>query len=160
MGAILIRGKNSILAWGFGSWKETSLPLEFWSMAIWFSFFKSTSFLNISPYFAPLTGYIKDFANVLFPEGKKAVAMKGNPIVHSTATLQDVINILKAVLQDDKLIKDHQSALSVLSKHLAPGDLVSLSGWDPVEAPRNPSKAKPQLIMTPTKRRAKLLGKC
>jgi hypothetical protein len=122
------------------------------------SYFEDNIVSNISPYFSPLKGYIKDFWKALIPE-RETIASNGRKVVHSTSTPQDVINVLKAALRDENLIKEHVSPPSVLGKRSAPGDLVGLGGWDPAEVPTNPSTANAKLTATPTKRRAMLLGK-
>ena len=127
------------------------------------SFFEDQIVSNISPYFDPIKVYIRDFWKALVPE-REILASQGRKVVHSTSTPQDVINVFKAALLDDELIKQHNrahmtgSTSSVLGKRSAPGDLIGLGGWDPETVPKNITKANPKLNPTP-KRKAMLMRK-
>jgi hypothetical protein len=110
------------------------------------SHFDSHILSGISPYFFPLKDHIKNFWTALIPE-RESMASDGKRVVHSTATAEDIVNVLKAALQDKKLISAHRSvSSSVLGKRSVPGDLVvGSNGWDPVKASKNLRTASPKL---------------
>lgn len=115
---------------------------------------------SISPYFYPLKEHIKDFWKTLIPQ-RENMASDGKRVVHSTATPQDIINVLKAALEDEKLISAHRSpeAMTVLGKRAVPGDLVAArTGWDPAKASRRLRTADPKLTPRPS-RRSKFMEK-
>jgi hypothetical protein len=112
----------------------------------------------ISPYFFPLRVYIRDFWKTMVPEREK-IASKGEEVVHSTATVHDIINVFKAALRDEDLINAARKSSTVLGKRSAPGDLVTgLTGWDPVKVHRISRAASPKLSPRPT-RKAKFMAK-
>ena len=77
----------------------------------------------------------------------------GEQAAHSTATAQDIINVLKTALQDRKLIDAHLSAPpSILGKCSAPGDLFVGSGWDPAKESRALRTANPRVAPRPRRR--------
>ena len=75
----------------------------------------------------------------------------------STATCQDIIQIIKVALLDQALIHEARKATS-LGKHLHPGELITAkNGWDAVKILKTmKSKAK---ITSKVPRQAKLMGK-
>lgn len=94
----------------------------------------------------------------MVPEREK-IASNGEKVVHSTATVLDIINVFKAALQDEDLIKAARKSSTVLGKRSAPGDLVAgSSGWDPVKVHRISQAASPKLSPRTT-RKAKFMAK-
>ena len=116
------------------------------------SHFDSHILSKISPYFFPLKDYIKGIWKALIPQ-RETMASVGEQAAHSTATAQDIINVLKTALQDRKLIDAHLSAPpSVLGKRSAPGDLFVGSGWDPAKESRALRTANPRVAPHPQRR--------
>ena len=75
----------------------------------------------------------------------------------STATCQDIIQVIKVALLDQALIHEARKATS-LGKNLHPGKLITAkNGWDAVKIPKTmKSKAK---TTSKDPRQVKLMGK-
>lgn len=131
---------SSMKQWFAASHLATLGHLKFSHMMSHFDTFILSA---ISPYFFPLKDYIGNFWKALIPE-RESITSDGERVVHSKATPQDIINVLKAALLDTELISEHKST-SVLGKRSVPGDLVSDSSWDPVKAPKNLRLANPKV---------------
>jgi len=98
---------------------------------------------NISPYFYPLKKYLVDIRNALFTED--------GPI--PSASPRDLIEVFKAALQDEDLIKaakkDYDSKLH--HKRSLPGELViSPNSWDAAKPEESRISKKPKLAQTVT----------
>ena len=96
---------SSIKQWFAASHLATLGHLKFSHMMSHFNTFILSA---ISPYFFPLKNYIGNFWKALILE-RESIASDGEWVVHSKATPQDIINVLKAALLDTELISEHKS---------------------------------------------------
>jgi hypothetical protein len=83
---------------------------------------------GISPYFAPLKKHLSAFLHVLFPQRPSI----GRQAVHSLATPENIIDVLKDALLDKKLIKHARKQEIVLGKRSRPGEL-TMHNWGSVK---------------------------
>jgi hypothetical protein len=98
---------------------------------------------NISPYFYPLKKYLVDIRNALFTED--------GPI--PSASPCDLIEVFKAALQDEDLIKAAKKDydLKLHHKRSLPGELViSPNSWDAAKPEESRISKKPKLAQTVT----------
>ena len=118
--------------------------------------FESHFLHHILPYFYPLQLHLTVFWTALLPQrltapiGDRSAAM-------STATCQDIIQVIKVALLDQALIHEARKATS-LGKHSCPGELITAkNGWDAGKIPKTmKSKAK---TTSKVPHQAKLMGK-
>ena len=97
--------------------------------------FESHVLHHISPYFYPLQSHLTAFWTALLPQ-RSTTPIGNRSAVMSTATCQDIIQVIKAALLDQALIHEARKATS-LGKCLRPGKLIAAeNGWDAVKIPK------------------------
>ena len=107
--------------------------------------FDSHILSKILPCFFPLKVCIIGIWRALIPQRETMASVWDN-----TTTTQDITNVLKAVLQDGKLINAHLLALlSILRKCSAPGNLFVGSVWDPAKEFRTLQMANTRVALHP-----------
>lgn len=120
-----------------------------------FRHFEGGILSNISPYFTPLVPHLRRLWETLHPQrGAVMVPFDERHQYHSTAKVQDIIQVFKEALLDPVLIQQARASGTIRGKRAFPGELVSTpTGWDAARLDKKLLKAKPITSQSRTRKR-------